>query len=184
MFPTNVLASLSPGELLALVVRLQEQVGQLNAANEELRKEITELKRSGKRQAAPFAKGTRRTNPKRPGRKPGMGLFSYRRPPSPDEITEPPVDVPVTADTCPGCGGRLQHEGVGLAYLTNNRAERALRPAVIARKVSQCSKNPQGANAFSAFTSIIRTLARHGDQALVERLCHIFTRPPVNLVPL
>ena len=67
---------------------------------------------------------------------------------------------------------------------TNNRAERALRPAVIARKVSQCSKNPQGANAFSAFTSIIRTLARHGDQALVERLCHIFTRPPVNLVPL
>ena len=75
----------------------------------------------GKRQAAPFAKGTRRTNPKRPGRKPGMGLFSYRRPPSPDEITEPPVDVPVTADTCPGCGGRLQHEGVGLAYLTDIR---------------------------------------------------------------
>ena len=37
---------------------------------------------------------------------------------------------------------------------------------MIARKVSQCSKNPQGANAFSAFTSIIRTLARHGDQAL------------------
>ena len=28
---------------------------------------------------------------------------------------------------------------------TNNRAERALRPAVIARKVSQCSKNLQGA---------------------------------------
>ena len=28
---------------------------------------------------------------------------------------------------------------------TNNRAERALRPAVIARKVSQCSKNARGA---------------------------------------
>ncbi len=28
---------------------------------------------------------------------------------------------------------------------TNNRAERALRPAVIARKVSQCSKNDEGA---------------------------------------
>ncbi len=53
MFPTNVLASLSPGELMALVVRLQEQVGQLSAANEELRKEITQLKHSGKRQAAP-----------------------------------------------------------------------------------------------------------------------------------
>lgn len=30
---------------------------------------------------------------------------------------------------------------------TNNRAERALRPAVIARKVSHCSKNQRGAEA-------------------------------------
>ncbi len=53
MFPTKDLPSLSPGELMALVVRLQEQVGQLRPANEELRKEITDLKPSGKRQAAP-----------------------------------------------------------------------------------------------------------------------------------
>ena len=33
---------------------------------------------------------------------------------------------------------------------TNNRAERVLRPAVIARKVSQCSKNTPGAQAFAA----------------------------------
>ena len=39
---------------------------------------------------------------------------------------------------------------------TNNRAERALRPAVIARKVSHCSKTVEGADAFSAFTSLIR----------------------------
>ena len=32
---------------------------------------------------------------------------------------------------------------------TNNRAERALRGAVIARKVSHCSKNEDGADAFS-----------------------------------
>lgn len=32
---------------------------------------------------------------------------------------------------------------------TNNRAERALRGAVIARKVSQCSKNERGANAYA-----------------------------------
>ncbi len=41
---------------------------------------------------------------------------------------------------------------------TNNRAARALRGAVIARKVSHCSKNVAGADAFSAFTSVIRTL--------------------------
>ena len=51
--------------------------------------------------------------------------------------------------------------------MTNNRAERALRPAVIARKVSHCSKNDGGADA--AFTSVIRTLARNGDRSVVDR---------------
>jgi transposase len=57
---------------------------------------------------------------------------------------------------------------------TNNRAERALRPAVIARKVSQCSKNARGAQAFAAFTSVVRTLAKTGTGALVEGLLHVF----------
>ncbi len=45
---------------------------------------------------------------------------------------------------------------------TNNRAERALRPAVIARKVSQCSKTTSGAEAHAGFMSVIRTLASRG----------------------
>ena len=53
---------------------------------------------------------------------------------------------------------------------TNNRAERALRPAVIARKVSQCSKNTAGARAFSAFVSVLGTLMLRGCQAVVEGL--------------
>jgi hypothetical protein len=43
---------------------------------------------------------------------------------------------------------------------TNNRAERELRPAVIARKVSHCSRNQRGARAFEAFTSVIQTLRK------------------------
>ena len=63
---------------------------------------------------------------------------------------------------------------------TNNRAERALRGAVIARKVSHCSKNVGGADAFSAFTSVIRTLARNGDDhSLVNGLCCVFSGAPV-----
>ena len=99
-------------ELMGLVPQLQEQVAQLTAANEELHKQVAELKRAGKRQAAPFSKGERSSRPKRPGRKPGMGSFSYRKSPSPDEVTEPLVEVAVAEDTCPGCGGRLEHEGV------------------------------------------------------------------------
>ena len=43
---------------------------------------------------------------------------------------------------------------------TNNRAERALRPAVIARKVSHCTKNARGTAAFEAWTSVLATLSR------------------------
>ena len=43
---------------------------------------------------------------------------------------------------------------------TNNRAERGLRPAIIARKVSHCSKNDRGARAHEAFSSIIASLKK------------------------
>ena len=55
---------------------------------------------------------------------------------------------------------------------TNNRAERALRGAVIARKVSQCSKNERGANARAAFMSVIKTLEKRG-QDIVEGLIFV-----------
>ena len=64
---------------------------------------------------------------------------------------------------------------------TNNRAERALRGAVIARKVSHCSRNEAGADAFSAFTSVIRTLYRNGGgQPVVDGLCGVFSAEPVH----
>ena len=37
-----------------------------------------------------------------------------------------------------------------------------MRPAVIARKVSQCSKTGRGAKTFSAFCSVIRTAPKQG----------------------
>jgi hypothetical protein len=65
---------------------------------------------------------------------------------------------------------------------TNNRVERALRPAVIARKVSQCSKNEAGAYTFSAFKSIVQTLVKGGTKSVVEALCTLFRSPTVQLV--
>jgi len=58
---------------------------------------------------------------------------------------------------------------------TNNAAERALRGAVIARKVSQCSKNDPGADAFGAFTSVVRTLAKRRCEDPVTALAEIFS---------
>jgi hypothetical protein len=66
---------------------------------------------------------------------------------------------------------------------TNNRVERALRPAVIARKVSQCSKNEAGAHAFSAFKSVVQTLVKRGTGSMVEALYTLFRSPEVQLAP-
>jgi hypothetical protein len=66
---------------------------------------------------------------------------------------------------------------------TNNRVERALRPAVIARKVSQCSKNQAGAYAFSAFKSVVQTLAKRGAGSVVEALSGLFQSPKGLLTP-
>jgi hypothetical protein len=65
---------------------------------------------------------------------------------------------------------------------TNNRAERALRPAVIARNVSHGSKNARGAHTFAAFTSVVETLATNGIDSLVDGLYHLFRSPTVQAV--
>ena len=65
---------------------------------------------------------------------------------------------------------------------TNNAGERSLRPAVIARKVSQCSKTGRGAKTFSAFCSVIRTTLKQGRDP-VEWLCSQFRRPEPRASP-
>ena len=62
---------------------------------------------------------------------------------------------------------------------TNNRAERDLRPAVIARKLSHCSKNERGARAFEAFTSILHTIRKSTPSAIVATLATLIGHQPV-----
>ena len=96
------ITSLSWEELLALVAEQQRQIIQLQGQLAEatttiktLQAENAQLQRRNQRQAAPFSKGTRVSQPKRPGRQPGEGTFSFRQAPCPEAITEPPVNVPV-----------------------------------------------------------------------------------------
>src|SRR5271157_424299 len=69
-------------QVLASNERLQRENEQLRKQNERLQKqvellqtEVEELKRAGKRQATPFARGHWVEHPKRPGRKAGQGRF-------------------------------------------------------------------------------------------------------------
>ncbi len=73
--------------------------------------------------------------------------------------------------------GRQHDRGHLLRFLadptiepTNNRGERILRPSVIARKVSQCSRTDGGAAAHAAWCSLIGTLRGLGSPDLIQDL--------------
>lgn len=106
------LAKLGRDELVALILKQAVAIAALQA-------KVEELTRSGKRQAAPFSKGTRVKDPKRLGRKPGQGLFKTRETPAPETLSEPPVDVPVEQPACPACGGELAFDRVEEASITD-----------------------------------------------------------------
>src|SRR5712692_6326234 len=87
---------LEPAELLSLVEARQQQVAELERQNTELRAENKRLRRRQQRQVAPFSKDTSVAEPKRPGRKPGQGIFTYRTAPPVAALSEPLIVVPVT----------------------------------------------------------------------------------------
>jgi transposase len=64
-----------------------------------------------------------------------------------------------------------------LLEATNNRAERALRPAVIARKLSCGNKTPRGKHTWEILTSLATTCHQRG-QNFIEYL-----RPSLTLLP-
>ena len=113
------LAKLGREELVALILKQAAALEQQAARIAALQAKVEELTRSGKRQAAPFSKGTRVKDPKRPGRKPGQGIFKRREAPAPEQLSEPPVEVPVAEPACPACGGELAFDHGEEASITD-----------------------------------------------------------------
>jgi len=108
----------SHAELVGLVMDLLERVEVLEAENAALRVENRALKartvqleeqlRESKRATAPFSKGKRTADPKKPGRKAGVGVFRNRREPEAgpaDEVKD--FSALLDSRECPQCGGPL-----------------------------------------------------------------------------
>jgi transposase len=95
-------------------LRLEREVAELRAQVEHLTQLLDEQRRTGKRQAAPFAKGPPRPEPKKPGRKPGKdyGVKAHRQPP---EHIDETYEVPLP-DACPDCGGPLDQTHIDQQY--------------------------------------------------------------------
>jgi transposase len=131
------LDDLSREELIVLIRELLYQIAELKTENER-------LKRSHYRQAAPFSKGEPKPNPKKPGRKPGDGLFAHRSAPS---VAATETVTATTPRCCPACGGELERVGEEVATTTDLPPNP--RPVVTAYRVSvchcrQCGKRVRG----------------------------------------
>jgi transposase len=90
---------------------LREQIVALERQVAELKAQLEQAQRAGRRQAAPFRRRKREDNPKKPGRKPGHPPANR---PVPDHV-DAEIDVPLGA--CPDCGGEVDEHGTDEQYL-------------------------------------------------------------------
>jgi transposase len=97
-------------ELVDLTRRQARQIDELRAEVERLKAELGQSRRAGKRQAAPFSKGSPKADPNRSGRK--AGHPPSHRPVPPPEQVDRTIEVPLPPN-CPEC-----HTPLGEAPVT------------------------------------------------------------------
>ena len=112
--------------------------------SEDLKKQLDEARRAGKRQAAPFAKDRPQGSGKQPGRRPGTqyGRQGSRRcPPKVDETHRAPAPR-----TCPDCGGAVEVTRVASQYQEELPPVRPIvrRFDIEVGRCSQCRQRVQG----------------------------------------
>jgi transposase len=157
-------ASLSREELIDVIIDQHRLIERLQTDIEQLKKRSS---------AAPFSKGTRKSNPKRPGRKPGQGYFRFRKEPE-QAKKEETIAVPVAAAGCPCCGGALGEVRQEVVSTTDIPA--ALVPdvrlyAVEVRRCQECGKSVRGRHPDIAPGQQGATAHRVGPR--VKALAHI-----------
>src|SRR5512146_1703691 len=91
-------------ELLEQNRRHARLIEELRAEIERLKAELEQSRRAGKRQAAPFSRGSPKTDPKPLGRKPGHPP-RHRPVPSPEQVDRT-IEVPLPVQ-CPECHAPL-----------------------------------------------------------------------------
>jgi transposase len=145
-------------------LQLEREVADLRAQVERLTRLLDEQRRAGKRQAAPFAKGPPKPEPKKPGRKPGKdyGTKAHRQPPEHiDETHE--AKLP---DACPDCGGPVDETHIDHQY----QVEIPRRPIhrqfhVHIGRCRQCRRRVQGRHPLQTSDALGAAAAQLGPDA-------------------
>ena len=124
--------------------RLQRENDRLKQQVERLKQQLDEARRTGRRQAAPFAKDRPQGRGRCPGRKPGAkyGRHGCRpRPARVDETHAAPVPV-----ACPDCGGAVEVTRVASQYQEELPVVRPVvrRFDIEVGHCAQCQRRVQG----------------------------------------
>jgi transposase len=175
--PEAPLTDLSREALIALILEQQRTM-------EQLREEIERLKGAGLRSAAPFSKGKGKSNPKRPGRKPGQGYFRFRA--APEQTPQEVITAEVPAQ-CPECGGELDRVAEEWATTTDvvvNPQPRVRGYRVPVCRCRQCGKAVRGIAAGLAPDQAGATAHRLGPGVkAAAHVLHYAVGIPVRKVP-
>jgi transposase len=180
---------LQPGGQPEQVEELEREIKRLQSENEGLRKKVKDLEeelRASKRQAAPFSKGRRKANPKRPGRKAGQGIFRNR--PAPAASIGGEIVEAAAPEGCPGCGGVL--EVVGEEWATTTDLPVQPQPEVTRYRVPvcrcrQCGKRVRGTAPGLAADQFGATAHRVGPGVkAAAHVLHYGAGVPVRKLPM
>jgi transposase len=144
--------------------RLERERDRLRQENEKLKKQLEEVQRAGKRQAAPFSRGTRKTDPKPPGRKPGSAYGQHHRKPIPEQVDEViPVPPPLHCD----CGGELEVERMESQYQQEiQRKTFCRRFDITICRCQKCGKRVQGRHPLQTSDALGAAAVQIGPEAL------------------
>ena len=146
--------------------RSEAERQRLRRENEKLKEDLEAARRAVYRQAAPFSRGTRVAEPRRPGRKAGSayGAPAQRRPPSHvDVICEAPLPP-----CCPRCHGALRHVRVATQYQEELPVQRPLVRAfhIHIGECTQCHRRVQGRHPLQTSEALGAAAVQWGPQTV------------------
>jgi len=146
--------------------RSEAERQRLRRENEKLKDELEAARRAVYRQAAPFSRGTRVAEPKRPGRKAGDGYGprAHRRPPTHiDETYQAPLPL-----QCPHCQGVVRQEQVARQYQEELPIQRPLvrQFEVHIGQCTHCGRRAQGRHPLQTSDALGAAAVQLGPQAV------------------
>lgn len=146
--------------------RSEAERQRLRRENEKLKEELEAARRASARQAAPFSRGTRVAQPRRPGRKPGAAHGRHAHRPPPTRIDET-YDAALPAQ-CPDCDGAVRETGIATQYQEELPVQRPLVRAfhVHLGQCTQCRRRVQGRHPMQTSDALGAAAAQLGPQAI------------------